>query len=330
MRKCLFIILLFIVQSAVAQDDTAVTKLMNSMEVKPEKKSTPVFYAQRLINMNTVEVLHKGILEFKVVHNFGDVAGKNGSLKNFFGLDAANDIKIALQLGLTNKLNVLLARTRGDYHAQAKLVETGIKYQFMKQADGDKKQPVSITLFANLAISTMAADTFNNIFAVNTKDDRFQNFGDRTNEVVQLMIARRFGKFSFQLTPTWVHTGLVVPNDPASLFSIGAGARLPVTRKFVLVADYFHTFRSSSSKSTLEQQFTTYGNPNESNYYDVLGIGVEILTPGHMFHLNFTNATSILEDRFLRRTYSTWSKGQFHWGFTVARNFSVFRDKKAK
>jgi len=105
-------------------------------------------------------------------------------------------------------------------------------------------------------------------------------------------------------------------------------ARVPLSKKFVLVADYFHPFRSSTSRRTLETQLATYGNPDQSALHDIFGVGVEILTPGHMFHLNFTNATSTLENRFIRRTYSSWGKGQFHWGFTVARNFVLFRDKK--
>jgi len=330
MRKVVFLFLVLMSNYAFAQEDTSVTKLMNSMDGPAKKtgEATKVFYAQKLINANTVEVLHKGILEFKVVHNFGDVAGKNGGAKNFFGLDAANDIRIALQAGLTNKLNVFVSRSRGDYLSQAKLVEVGLKYQFLKQMDNDPKHPLSLTLFANTAVSTMAADTFNNISAVKTQDDRFKDFSDRLSQVVQLMIARRFGNISLQLNPTYVHAGLVLPNDKPSLFALGMAARVPLSKKFVLVADYFHPFRSSTSRRTLETQLATYGNPDQSALHDIFGVGVEILTPGHMFHLNFTNATSTLENRFIRRTYSSWGKGQFHWGFTVARNFVLFRDKK--
>jgi hypothetical protein len=62
----------------------------------------------------------------------------------------------------------------------------------------------------------------------------------------------------------------------------------------------------------------------------VLGVGFEILTAGHVFHLNFTNATNVLENRFIPRTLTRWSKGQFRWGFTLARNFILFKEKKRK
>ena len=58
-----------------------------------------------------------------------------------------------------------------------------------------------------------------------------------------------------------------------------------------------------------------------------MGVGFEILTGGHVFHLNFTNATDLLENRFLSRTISSWGKGQFRWGFSVSRDFNMFRNK---
>ena len=36
-----------------------------------------IFSSPKLINANTVEMTPKGILEFKVTHNFGDIAGDN-------------------------------------------------------------------------------------------------------------------------------------------------------------------------------------------------------------------------------------------------------------
>ena len=140
-----FVLLLSVLSSAnvFAQQDSAETKLMNSNDVKPITNSvTKVFYSQKLINANTVEVLRKGILEFKVVHNFGDIAGTNGGAKSFYGMDAIADVKIAFQAGLTDKLNVFVSRSKGGGATGTsvfQLVETGLKYQFIKQMDNDPK-----------------------------------------------------------------------------------------------------------------------------------------------------------------------------------------------
>jgi hypothetical protein len=220
----------------------------------------------------------------------------------------------------------LASRTKGGGNI-TQLYEIGLKYQFLKQMDDDPKHPVSLTLFANIVASAMKADTNSSASQLAIKENRFENFSDRLSQVLQLMVARKFGNISLQLSPTYVHTNYVVTNDQKGMFALGGGIRLPLSKKFVLVADYFHPFRSKSSENALSAQ---YNGLYDVKRYDAFGIGVEIVTPGHLFHLNFTNTTNILENRFIPRTFSSWGKGQYRWGFTVARNFSLFRVKNKK
>ncbi|MEK7227243.1 MAG: DUF5777 family beta-barrel protein, partial [Bacteroidota bacterium] len=110
-------------------------------------------------------------------------------------------------------------------------------------------------------------------------------------------------------------------NDDKTMFALGAAVRFPVSHRVNIIIDYFHPFRSESSEDFL---FTSRG----LKFYDPLGIGVEILTGGHVFHLNFTNAREILENRFLPRTISNWGDGEFRWGFNLSRKFTLWREKK--
>jgi len=141
------------------------------------------------------------------------------------------------------------------------------------------------------------------------------------------MIARKFGKISLQLSPTFVTRGYAINGDDKSLFAIGGGIRIPLTPKFIFIADYFHSFHSQSSKDAWAVTDTS-GGRSGVKFYDALGVGFEILTQGHIFHLNFTNATDLLENRFIPHTVTDWGKGEFRWAFTISRNFTVFRDKK--
>lgn len=313
-----------------AQNDS-ITNLMNSMDTKAPpvtKQPTKIFDAQRLINLNTVEVLNKGKLEFKVIHNFYDFGGSRGGVHHFFGLDNAADIKIAFQFGITNKLNVVAARTRGDqYQNVTELWELGLKYRFLAQMEHDRSHPISLTVYANAVASSMKANT------APGKENSYSDFNSRTSSIVQVMMARKFGKImSLQLTPTYVHTNTVIPGDDRNIFAIGAGIRVPISKMFVFIADYYHAFRSQRSKDSLRA--IADRNPGTYNQYgvgyDAIGAGFEIITLGHIFHLNFTNATNILENRFIPRTLTTWRLGQFRWGFTVARNFILFRPKNKK
>jgi hypothetical protein len=273
-----------------------------------------IFSAPRLINANTVEMLPKGILEFKVTHNFGDIAGDQGGIEQFFGLDNAADIRIGFQYGLSKRVNLSAARAKGASLEQ--LYELGLKYRMMQQATNDSKHPLSISFFGNVVASAMAAaDT-------SGKENSFESFSDRLSETLQVMIARRFGKVSLQLNPTVVHRNYVVEDDDNTIFALGGAVRLPVVGKFSIIADYFHSFRSQESIDSFKAKGL--------RFYDAFGIGVELLTEGHVFHLNFTNATEILENRFIPRTITSWGNGEFRWGFTISRDFDLLWKKKNK
>ena len=320
MRKSLFCFFLLISFEVVAQVDSTSNTLMNELDNKtglPEgKKPIPVFYAQRLINANTVEVLAKGHLEFKVVHLFGDIGGTSGGIRNAFGLDNSTDIKIAFLFGLTKNLNMIVSRNKGNGQV-LQLWELGFKYKFLQQMENDPSHPVSVAAFVNGVISSQKESTDS------SRENYYRSSSDRQSQVVQLMIARKFGNIlSFQLSPTYVHTNYIVKADVPNIFALGAAVRVPIYKKFVFIADYFHPFRSQGSIDALKLQGV--------RLYDVLGVGLELLTPGHVFHVNFTNTTSILENRFIPRTTSSWGKGEYRWGFTVSRDFVLFRDKKKK
>lgn len=318
MRSCFIFLLMVMHGGALAQTDSSANTLLKELENKPAaaeiKIPSKIFLSQRLINANTVEVLPKGRLEFRVVHLFGDMAGDFGGIKNAYGLDNSTDIKIAFLLGLTKDLNMIVSRSKGN-GSVLQLWELGFKYRFLRQMENDPSRPLSVTAFVNGVFSSQKASTDS------TRENFYNSFSDRQSQVVQLMVARKFGRlFSFQLSPTYVHTNFVVPGDAKGIFAMGAGIRVPIYKKFVFIADYFHSFRSQSSTDALKAQGI--------RLYNALGVGLELVTPGHVFHMNFTNSTSILENRFIPRTTSSWGKGEYRWGFTVSRDFALFRSRK--
>ncbi len=317
MRKNILWICLLLSFKAFSQADKMQPSI-SSKKINPKKTSdepTKVFYSQRLINANTVEVLPNGVLQFRVVHTFGDIGGSNGGIKKFFGLDEAPDVKVAFQVGLGNKLNILGSRTRG-HSAVSQLWELGLKYQFLRQMENDPQHPFSITMFANVVTSANKASTLAN------EENSFKNYGDRLSEVAQLMIARKFGKISLQLNPTVFHRTYTIVGGDNTIFVLGGGIRLPITSKFSFISDYFHPFFSKNNIQAYRNQGL--------ELHDAFGVGFEILTSGHIFHLNFTNSEEILENKFIPRTITSWGNGQFRWSFILERNFTLFRSKKNK
>lgn len=310
MYKNVVLLALLFSFKAFSQDTTVVNDTSAKQRTEPDY--IWIFSSQRLINVNTVELQPKGILEFKVTHNFGDVAGDNGGIKNFFGLDNATDVRIGFQYGVSKRLNLIAARAKGAGIVQ-QLYELGIKYRLMQQAN-DSKHPISMTLFANAVVSAMEET------GVPDQEHSFEDLRDRLSQTVQLLIARKFGKISLQVSPTMVNTNYVSSYDENTLFALGGALRLPVRGRFSILVDYFHTFRSQNTIDAFKARGV--------RFYDALGVGVELLTEGHVFHLNFTNATEILENRFIPRTITSWGKGQYRWGFTISRDFDLLWKKK--
>lgn len=320
MRKLLFVFYMLTGSSAMAQVDSTANNLMNELDTKaaPPQGKAPVkvFLAQRLINANTVEMLQKGHFEFKVVHNFGDAGGSAGGIRSAFGLDNSADIKIAFVYGITKNFNVMVSRNKGAGQVFT-LWEMAFKYKFLEQREHDPSHPISLALFANGVSSSQPAS------ADSTRENYYRKTSDRQSQTLQLMIARKFGKlFSLQLNPTYVHTNYVVKNDVPNVFAMGAAIRVPIYKRFVFIADYFHPFRPQRTIDSLKLKGV--------NFYDVLGVGLELVTPGHIFHVNFTNTTNILENRFIPRTTTSWKKGQYRWGFTITRDFVLRRNKHKK
>lgn len=277
-----------------------------------EKKAVKVFSSEKAINANTPETVGKGKMAFKVTHNFGDIAGDNGGIKQFFGLDNSTDIKIAFQLGLSDRLDVVAARAKGASLRQ-QLWEGGLKYKLLEQRENDPSHPLSVALYANAVVASNKANSFPN------QENSYDDFSDRLSHMIQLIIARKIGKVSVQLNPTFVTRGYAISYDQKNIFALGGAVRVPlVENRLNLLVDYFHPFR----KESVEEAFRVNDN---IKFYDPLGVGFEFITSGHHFRLNFANNTEILENRFIPRTVTSWGEGQFRWCFTISRNFTLWR-----
>jgi len=336
MKRIFFFAGLFISLHVFAQDTTlnSLTKDMESKD-KTDKLPVKIFNSEKAINANTTEMVGKGKMNFKVTHNFGDIGGPNGGIRNFFGLDHAADVKIGFQIGLCDRLDIITSRIRGSenytnaFSIVQEMWELGFKYLAFQQIENDPKHPFSLAIFANNVVSSMQVPSGLNAFNAVTKDSaetNFKGFSERMSQTVQVIIARKFGKLSLQLNPTLIHRSRIIPGDDKSIFALGGAVRIPLNKSFAFIMDYFHVFHSESAK-------TLYKTPNSIvhsvyHFYDPLGVGFEITTAGHVFHLNFTNATEILENRFIPRTVTSWGKKQFRWGFTISRRFVLWREKK--
>jgi hypothetical protein len=307
-RECLIILFTICLSASklVAQDLTAIA---NNNEEKPKNEVViSSFKNFKIVNAQTPMTVPKHNLEFCISHRFGDIAGTSGGANTLFGFYSISDILFSFDYGVTNKLDLGVGVYKGigpfddSYYGS-------LKYKLLQQTTNNKV-PVFVTLFADANIAAGPASTDP------TSDADYTSTVDRLSYVAQLIIARKVTRqFSIEVLPTYLHRNLVLSGDENDLFALGAGARYRITKRFSIIADYFHPF-SAFRSSTNEL-------PNGVAFYDPVGIGVEIETGGHVFTINLTNSTGIFENEFIPYTTSSWVKGQFRLGFNIGRDFLI-------
>lgn len=310
--KAVFIIFFTCIWSVTVFSQDDLSKLFEDSTLNHDHVIA-TFKSFQIINAQSNETIHKQDLLFVVGHRFGDLAGTNGGIKNFFGLDNSSDILIAFDYGISDDLSIGVGRAKGAGNGvntdQKQLFYLNAKYRLLKQTMDDRI-PLSVTLFGNGLLSTMEKSE------ISTSDANFQEFNDRMNYLAQAILARKFNDhFSLALLPTYVRRNYVPFMDMNNMFAMGIGGRLKVNKSMAVVADYFYAFRSDESKRYFEDQ-------KDFKFYNPLGIGFEIETGGHVFNVGFTNATALLDNQFIPSTSSSWTKGEFRWGFSITRTFS--------
>ncbi len=303
MKKNLSLFLCFCLPSLLlkAQDLDSLLKQMSPNESHEKVEAT--FKSTHLVLLNTNETQKKHDLAFYIAHRFGDIGGKFGGSHTLYGLDAASDIFIGFEYGVSNKWSVGFGRSRSNelYHLLA-------KYRLMEQKRIG--MPLAVTLFSQMGWITRAS--------VNSTE--FIEAHDRISYNLQAIIARKFTPgISLMIVPgLLIRQDQIVPNNPHSLFSLGFGGRLKFTKRLALIADY--TWVNGLGR-------TTDFSPD---YYNPLGVGVEIETGGHIFSLNFMNSTAIVENNFIADTQKSWKNGGVRFGFSISRNFTLFNKNKKK
>ncbi len=297
-NSLLLIVLVFIVFGSNAQD---LEELVNEeTEVKDEVLS-PAYKSDRIINSINNEFIGERELDFKIDHHFGDMGGSLGGSQSFWGLDEAADIKIGFIYGINDNWNIGIARYKG-YGQQRQLLEASVKTAILKQTT--LKVPISLSFYGTLVAATNKS--FNNPLFTNN----YETAADRFSINAQLVITRKFGsKLSMTLLPTFVRNNQWTNNTALNTFGLGFAGRYKISKRWGFLWDYYYSQTSSDVQNMSIQ------NP--------LGLGVEIETGGHVFHLAFTNNRPLSETQFIPNTQASWTEGEVRWGFRISRIFNL-------
>lgn len=281
-KSTLFLCLFFIgLFSLQAQDD--LLDLLADEQEEVDQTVSSIFKGQRLINGHTVVTRKASELEFLIAHRFGRI---NSGINEFFGLDQAN-VRFSLEYGITNGITAGIGRNSFE-----KVYDGFVKYNLLEQQMTG--MPVSITGLSSMAIRT--ADNFNF-----DEDD----FSSKVSYTHQVLIARKVSEtLSLQIAPTYVHRNKVLDTQKNSMLALGFGGRVKLNQRISLNTEYYYRLADE-----------------EAAFKDSFGIGVEIETGGHVFHIQFTNSRSMVERGFITETSGDFLDGDIHFGFNISRVF---------
>jgi hypothetical protein len=298
MIRLSFILLFSLISFGIfAQDD-----LMNLLDKEAPKEinfTTATFKSTRVMNGHSIERMPQGQLDVRISHRFGTI---NSGAYNFFGLDQSN-IHLGLEYGIFNWLMIGVGRSEYE-----KTFDGFAKFSILRQSTGAKVMPVSVSVLTSIALKTQK-------FPDPTRTNYFTS---RLAYAGQILIARKINEaLSVQLTPSYIHRNLVATElDPNDVFAVGAGARVKLTKRISLNAEYYYI---TNPKTYMSQQI-----------YDPLSIGFDIETGGHVFQLFFTNSLGMTEKQFIGGTTGQWKKGDIHFGFNISRVFTLKKHQKPK
>jgi hypothetical protein len=303
MKKKLFFVfaLAAFFSSVVAQVEESNDSLYTEEEYVEEESNLveETFMSSRVINGHSVEMLRKGVLEFRVEHRFGDIAGTNGGVQTLFGLDNSSDIRIAFEYGVTDNVMVGIGRSKGTGNPYTSLIDCFAKYRIFQQEK--KGMPISMALIGTSSMSYAKASSDESMV------QHYPKFSHRFAYCAQLNIARKFGeRLSVAVMPTVVHRNYVLQSDVNTLFALGGALRCGLNSRTAILLEYYHCFSPSGTRAM---------NVNS------LGIAFEWITFGHNFTINLTNSRGFGETQFIPYTYEDWLKGQFRLGFCIGRKY---------
>lgn len=210
-------VLLLSKPSAAQEEDLLKNVAADSTKKEPVYNA---FKSSRVIMSHSMEMLQKGILDFRILHRFGNV---NQGAGEFFGLDHAT-IRLGLDYAVSDNFTIGIGR--GSYRKE---IDGFIKFRPIQQSVGPGALPFSLIGVAGTTILT----------GPQTLTSKPTEFSSRLSYYGQLVIGRKLNdRLTLQLSPTMLHRNFVdTKADLNDLFATGVGMRVRLSRRISLNFD---------------------------------------------------------------------------------------------
>lgn len=305
---------LFFTTSTLVKSQDLMHMLDSAQSNNPAEKPilAPTWKDTRLIDVQTTKTPAPGVMEFRIMHRFGNVGGNgNGGFHTLYGFDIASDILFGFEFGITKNLMIGVSRSKAQ-----ELLDGTIKYRFLTQQSSG--MPISAAVYGDAGITPEVTSTLYSGADSTTP----HSFADRLSYIAELLVDRRFNDhISLELIGGFSHRNYILQainadnnaQDENTIPYVAAGGRIMFNKHSSLVFDYYYLF----------SQYRT--NNTATPFYAPISIGYEVETGGHVFEINFTNASFLDENNIIPNTRDNWAKWGFKLGFSISRVFNVWK-----
>lgn len=293
----LFLVCFLLISNSLFSQDS-LEDILGSTSSSAKPIST-TFSSTRIVNSHSVEMIPKGVGEFRISHRFGTI---EEGFYDIFGLDQAK-IRLGYDYGITDKIMVGFGR-----NSHKKVYDIFGRFSFLNQTI-DNSTPITLQY----------------LFASSMKTLRYGKkipFMQRFAQINQVLIAKKINNLSLQIMPSiMIHE--YEGYDKKIFSGVGAAARYLVGKRVAINIEYFARLRHNENGS---QEFNRIFNEN----YNSLGLGIDIEAGGHVFQFHFSNTNTMNEQAFMFETDKTWEKGEICFGFNILREFSNNKKSEKK
>jgi hypothetical protein len=262
-------------------------------------KDRPVrspFNSGILIDNQTTVIPSVKTLEYQIQHKFGQI---DNGFSDLFGLYAPGaNIRMALNYVPYKNLQVGYGLSRVRMYS-----DFSVKYTILEQTRRNTI-PVAVGVFANFAIDGRNNEAFGNNY-------RFTN---RFSYFSQLIIGRRFNDFvSVQANASFTHYNITEPGIDHDKISVGLNGRVNISPQSSIMLQYDIPLKVKGITEHRE-----WLNPAKPN----LGIGWEIRTSTHAFHIYLSSTDAMIPQHSALYNQNDWTKGDLMFGFSITRLWS--------
>ncbi|SMO34614.1 DUF5777 family beta-barrel protein [Gracilimonas mengyeensis] len=284
-------IIFFCVLVLLTGSSPALAQMERTRVVQDNQPVDDIFLAGSIAGLSTAISIPKNNMNTSVMHNFGLISG---GIDSFYGLDAGAAVRLGIDYGITDRLDVGIGRSSLEDN-----VDLRFKYVILHQLNSGKI-PVHISLKTDIGVSTQNERRFD------------YTFSERLNYLASLMIARKFtDAFSAQMSPMVAHFNTVVKETESdelhhTFYGLGFAGRYKLNARNALAFEYLPAL-----------------GPRNDGYHDHMAIVFEIDTGGHVFQLFLMSGRWFTEQHLLSRTQTDFTDLDFRFGFNINRVFGL-------